>query len=131
VKLAKYEESMSHFDDLRHSYSQWRKAQMNYQQSSVSFTHAFANRFRDFIGAPESFTDHESGKQVRYVAALAADKNHEGEYVVKSADSPFDILYYDDEDSFWVTGIGLTLDIDANIYPKTRFFLPASFYFSG
>jgi hypothetical protein len=111
---------MSHFDDLQRSYSKWRTAQREYHHSSVRFVDGFARRYQAYLGAPETFVDADSGTRIKYVTTLVAEKDNDGEFVLKKATSPFDRLYYD-EDSFWVTGVGLTLDINTNAYPKTQF----------
>jgi hypothetical protein len=74
---------MSHFDDLRRSYSEWRTAQKEYHHSSVRFVHAFARQYQAYLGAPETFVDADSGTHIRYVAALVADKDDEGEFILK------------------------------------------------
>jgi hypothetical protein len=113
---------MSHFNDLRGNYSAWRETQNDYARESMQFAQMLANEFKRYIGAPDSFDDLESKRPVRYVTVLAAKKDKQtGEFIPTNPQSPMDVLYYDEDDCFWVTGIGLVLDKDANTYPKAQF----------
>jgi hypothetical protein len=113
---------MSLFNDLRGNYSTWRQTQNDYMQNSMGFARTLANQFRHYIGAPDPFKDPESGKPIPYVTVLAAKKDEQTEeFVITKPESLIDVLYFDEDDCFWVTAIGLVLDINANTYPKTQF----------
>lgn len=114
---------MTIFDELRAAYRSSQEAYREYARASVAAAQELAHRFRDYLGAPETYTDPEDETRRPYVRLLAFQIAETGP-VAAVPESHADLLARDD-DGFWRFAISLTIDRDGDTFPKQQlaFFL--------
>jgi hypothetical protein len=98
---------MSIYEQLVQDWGKWWETNTKYDQDSVSFIRSLATTFKEYIGAPDTYQDIQTGRPARSVALVAigvyADGNPRfeppgtGEILTK------------DTDGFWNTGITVTV----------------------
>lgn len=115
---------MTIFEELRAAYRASQDAYREYARESLSAAHDLAHRFRDYLGAPETYVDPEDETRRPYVRLLAFQIQDDGSPVAMRAESQADILARD-PDGFWRFALALTIDSDAESFPKQQlaFFL--------
>jgi hypothetical protein len=114
---------MTIFDELRTAYRSSQEAYREYARASLVAAQDLAHRFRDYLGAPETYTDPEDETRRPYVRLLAF-QIADGVPVAAAPESHADILARED-DGFWRFAISLTIDRDSDSFPKQQlaFFL--------
>jgi hypothetical protein len=114
---------MSIFDDLRIAYRASQEAYREYSRNSFDAAQQLAHGFREYIGAPETYTDPEDETHRPYVRLLSFQLP-EGVPVAVRPESHADILTRE-PDGFWRFALSLTLDRDPESFPKQQlaFFL--------
>lgn len=115
---------MTIFDELRAAYTSSQDAYRDYARASLAAAHDLAHRFREYIGAPETYTDPEDETRRPYVRLLAFQLQEDGSPAAVQPDSQADLLVHD-ADGFWRFAMALTIDRDADAFPKQQlaFFL--------
>src|SRR5580700_7427234 len=109
---------MTAFSDLQQHYGKWQQSRQDYRLASLQFIQRFARRFREYLGAPESYqTGNQAGSPEPYVSVVAVKQTSELTVDFKKSNSPFELLDQQ-EDGFWRTGIRLDLDRGLNEFPK-------------
>ncbi len=98
---------MSKFDALREEYKSWADRQIEYERISTQFFLAFVNGFREYIGAPDTYTDHD-GSTKWYIEPQAA-KQEEGQWQFRECEFSKDLLERD-EDGYWTAGLRITVN---------------------
>ena len=114
---------MSIFEQLQIAYRASQEAYREYARASLLAAHELAHQFREYIGAPETYTDPEDETRRPYVRLLSFQMP-EGMPVAAQPDSQADLLTRED-DGFWRFAMSLTLDRDIESFPKQQlaFFL--------
>jgi hypothetical protein len=112
---------MAKFDELRSDFNNWLERHREYQLQSTQFAHRFAAGFREYIGAPEHYTDMRKRKQLYVEACKITD---DGEYI--STKNRLELLKWND-DGYLSFGIRFVLDIKPNAYPKRAFLFSVRF----
>jgi len=108
---------MALFDELRAEYGQAVDRVSAYRSESHQFIRAFTQEFRVYIGAPEFYDDIANGrKKSRYVQLKKVEEDSDAEEPTR----PNDLLTVDDEGR-WICALLLTVDRDANTFPKKDF----------
>ena len=115
---------MTIFDELRAAYTSSQDAYRDYARTSLAAAHDLAHRFREYIGAPETYTDPDDETRRPYVRLLAFQIQEDGSPAAVQPESQGDLLAHD-PDGFWRFAISLTIDRDAEAFPKQQlaFFL--------
>ena len=114
---------MTIFDEIQAAYRASQETYREYARASLSAAQDLAHRFREYLGAPETYTDPEDETRRPYVRLLAF-QIQDGTPVAAPAESQADILARED-DGFWRFAISLTIDRDSDTFPKQQlaFFL--------
>jgi hypothetical protein len=114
---------MTIFDEIQAAYRASQDTYRDYARASLAAAHDLAHRFREYLGAPETYIDPEDETRRPYVRLLAFQLP-DGVPVAAQAESQADILARD-EDGFWRFAISLTIDRDGETFPKQQlaFFL--------
>ena len=115
---------MAIFQELRTAYRASQDAYREYARASLDAVHDLAHRFREYLGAPETYTDPEDETRRPYVRLLAFQLQEDGSPVAAQPESQANLLARD-PDGFWRFAIALTIDRDAESFPKQQlvFFL--------
>ena len=115
---------MTIFDDLRGAYTSSQDAYRDYARASLAAAHDIAHRFREYLGAPETYTDPDDETRRPYVRLLAFQIQEDGSPAAVQPESQGDLLVHD-PDGFWRFAISLTIDRDVETFPKQQlaFFL--------
>src|ERR1700730_1511390 len=110
---------MTLFDDLRKDYTRWDEAHSRYEQECILFAQQFLEAFKSYIGAPNNYVDID--RQTKwYVEPMEVTRDRSGEYHFKEAGSLVDLVQRD-EDGYQQTGLRLTIDRQANSFPRGYF----------
>jgi hypothetical protein len=114
---------MTIFDEIQAAYRASQDTYRDYARASLAAAHDLAHRFREYLGAPETYIDPEDETRRPYVRLLAFQLP-DGVPVAAQAESQADILARED-DGFWRFAISLTIDRDGETFPKQQlaFFL--------
>jgi hypothetical protein len=115
---------MEIFEELRAAYRASQDAYRDYARASLVAAHDLAHRFREYLGAPETYPDPEDETRRPYVRLLAFQFQEDGSPVAAQPESQADLLARD-PDGFWRFAMALTIDRDAESFPKQQlaFFL--------
>jgi hypothetical protein len=114
---------MSIFDDLQIAYRASQETYREYARNSLLAAQQLAHDFRAYIGAPETYADPEDESRRPYVRLLSFQMP-DGVPVAVQPESHADLLIRE-PDGFWRFAMALTLDRDAESFPKQQlaFFL--------
>jgi hypothetical protein len=114
---------MTIFEEIRSAYRSSQETYREYARASLAAAQDLAHHLREYLGAPETYTDPEDETRRPYVRLLAF-QIQEGVPVAVPAESQADILARED-DGFWRFAISLTIDRDSDTFPKQQlaFFL--------
>jgi len=114
---------MSIFDDLQIAYRASQETYREYARNSLLAAQQLAHDFRAYIGAPETYADPEDESRRPYVRLLSFQMP-DGVPVAAQPESHADLLVRE-PDGFWRFAMALTLDRDAESFPKQQlaFFL--------
>src|SRR5215212_2562070 len=114
---------MTIFEEIQAAYRSSQETYREYARASLVAAQDLAHRFREYLGAPETYTDPEDETRRPYVRLLAF-QIQDGVPVAAPAESQADILARED-DGFWRFAISLTIDRDGETFPKQQlaFFL--------
>jgi hypothetical protein len=114
---------MTIFDEIQAAYRASQETYREYARASLGAAQDLAHRFREYLGAPETYTDPEDETRRPYVRLLAF-QIQDGVPVAAPAESQADILARED-DGFWRFAVSLTIDRDSDTFPKQQlaFFL--------
>ena len=114
---------MSIFDDLRDAYGASQETYREYAREALIAAQQLAYGFREFLGAPETYLDPDDETRHPYVRLLSF-QIQDGLPVPVQPESHADLLIRE-PDGFWRFAISLTLDRDAETFPKQHlaFFL--------
>jgi hypothetical protein len=111
------------FEELRVAYRASQETYREYARDSLVAAQQLAHGFREYIGAPETYTDPDDETKRPYVRLLSF-QIQEGLPVAAQPEAHSDILTRED-DGFWRFAISLSIDRDADTFPKQQlaFFL--------
>ena len=114
---------MTIFGEIQAAYRASQETYREYARASLAAAQDLAHHFREYLGAPETYTDPEDETRRPYVRLLAF-QIQDGVPVAAPAESQADILARED-DGFWRFAISLTIDRDSETFPKQQlaFFL--------
>ena len=114
---------MTIFEEIQAAYRASQDTYRDYARASLAAAQDLAHRFREYLGAPETYTDPEDETRRPYVRLLAFQLQ-DGTPVAAQPESQADILARED-DGFWRFAISLTVDRDSESFPKQQlaFFL--------
>jgi hypothetical protein len=114
---------MTIFEELQIAFRSSQETYREYARSSLVAAQQLAHEFREYLGAPETYTDPEDETRRPYVRLLAFQLQ-DGVPVAAQPESHADILARED-DGFWRFAISLTIDRDGDSFPKQQlaFFL--------
>ena len=114
---------MSIFEELQIAYRASQEAYRQYARNSLVAAQQVAHEFREYIGAPETYTDPEDETRRPYVRLLSF-QIPDGVPVAVQPEAHADLLTRE-ADGFWRFAVALTLDRDAETFPKQQlaFFL--------
>ena len=114
---------MSIFEELQLAYRASQETYREYARNSLLAAQQLAHEFREYIGAPETYSDPEDETRRPYVRLLSFQMP-EGLPVAVQPESHADLLTRE-ADGFWRFAMALTLDRDAESFPKQQlaFFL--------
>jgi len=114
---------MTIFGEIQAAYRASQETYREYARASLAAAQDLAHHFREYLGAPETYTDPEDETRRPYVRLLAF-QIQDGVPVAAPAESQADILARED-DGFWRFAVSLTIDRDSETFPKQQlaFFL--------
>ena len=114
---------MAIFEEIQSAYRASQETYREYARASLAAAQDLAHGFREYLGAPETYTDPEDDTRRPYVRLLAF-QIQDGVPVAAQPESHADILARED-DGFWRFAISLTIDRDSDTFPKQQlaFFL--------
>ena len=114
---------MSIFEELQVAYRASQETYREYARNSLLAAHQLAHDFREYIGAPVTYADPEDETRRPYVRLLSFQLP-EGVPVAVQPESHADLMTRE-PDGFWRFAVALTLDRDAESFPKQQlaFFL--------
>ena len=114
---------MSIFEELQIAYRASQETYRQYARNSLVAAQQLAHEFREYIGAPETYTDPEDETRRPYVRLLSF-QIPDGVPVAVQPEAQADLLTRE-ADGFWRFAMALTLDRDAESFPKQQlaFFL--------
>jgi len=114
---------MSVFEELQIAYRASQETYRQYARNSLVAAQQLAHNFREYIGAPETYTDPEDETRRPYVRLLSF-QIPDGVPVAVQPGAHADLLTRE-ADGFWRFAMALTLDRDAESFPKQQlaFFL--------
>lgn len=107
---------MSIFDDLRLAYSASQETYREYAREAFLAAQQLAHGFREHLGAPETYLDPDDETRHPYVRLLAFHIQ-DGMPAAVQPESHAELLIRE-PDGFWRFAISLTLDRDAETFPK-------------
>jgi hypothetical protein len=114
---------MSIFEEIQAAYRASQETYREYARASLAATQDLAHRFREYLGAPETYSDPEDETRRPYVRLLAF-QIQDGVPVAAQPESHAELLARED-DGFWRFAISLMIDRDSDSFPKQQlaFFL--------
>ena len=114
---------MTIFEEIQTAYRASQETYREYARASLAAAQQLAHQFREYLGAPETYSDPEDETRRPYVRLLAF-QIQDGVPVAVQPESHADILARED-DGFWRFAISLTIDRDSDSFPKQQlaFFL--------
>jgi len=114
---------MGIFDDLRLGYEASQETYREYAREAFIAAQQLAHGFREYLDAPETYLDPDDETRHPYVRLLAF-QIQDGVPIAAQPESHADLLVRD-PDGYWRFAISLTLDRDAETFPKQHlaFFL--------
>lgn len=109
---------MSIFEKLQTAYIASQETYREYARNSLLAAQQLAHEFREYIGAPETYTDPEDETRRPYVRLLSFQMP-DGVPVAVPPDAQADLLTRE-PDGFWRFAMALTLDRDVESFPKQQ-----------
>lgn len=112
---------MSIFDDLNNEFAKSRDRFWQYQNQAVGFTYSFAEKFRNYIGAPEKYTENFDGpKEKKYVEIRKLIPISDDKFRAEECDNKVDCLNID-ENGYREFALCVRLERKSNSWPKELF----------
>jgi hypothetical protein len=111
------------FDEIQQLYAKCHRDGIDYQDRAATFAVKFADWFRDYISAPQSYvvtTDGVKQETKRYVETIKVIKNSSGKYQPACADIPLHIVTRI-EDGHFLFGLRLVLEPAKGCFPRYNF----------
>lgn len=114
---------MTIFEELRTAFRGSQDTYREYARASLIAAQQLAHEFREYLGAPENYADPDDETRRPYVRLLSFQLQ-DGAPVAAAPESQAGLLARD-PDGYWRFAIALTLDRDADVFPKQNlaFFL--------
>ena len=111
------------FEELQTAYRASQETYREYARNSLAAAQQLAHDFREYVGAPETYTDPEDETRRPYVRLLSFQMP-DGVPVAVQPEAHADLLTRE-ADGFWRFAMALALDRDAESFPKQQlaFFL--------
>lgn len=116
---------MAIYTDLSGLFASWADMHRDYDLRCWKFARRFATSFGKFVGAPD-FYQVPSKPPQPYMEAVRAEVDEDGNFTFVVPDKAPDVIIRE-SDGRWLTALSITLEREANAFPKGRFRIPLRF----